>query len=202
MGSGVSTSSTVRVRKSIIIRAYNLRKADETIDEQFCIYAKRIDNKLMIRLEDIKACLKMEDGALWSSMVEIFQQCISVNSDAMDYRAFREFLEDGKIPSAPIVISMNRNETIPIPPEIRGEVNLGGVKDQYPPKNPTPVTSTTQIDDDLSDDILMSTDIDGKVTPSSIPHNTAIQQQLAGILVPAGQKMMNSMPGPGKRYYH
>jgi hypothetical protein len=94
MGSGVSTSSTVRVRKSIIIRAYNLRKADETIDEQFSIYAKRYDNKLMIKLEDIKACLKIEDGALWSSMVEIFQQCISVNLDGtvMDYRAFREFL--------------------------------------------------------------------------------------------------------------
>lgn len=202
MGSGVSTSSTVRVRKSIIIRAYNLRKADETIDEQFCIYANRIENKLVIKLEDIKACLKMEDGALWSSMVEIFQQCISVNSDAMDYRAFREFLEDGKIPSAPVVISMNRKESIPIPPDIREIVNLGGVKDQYPPKNPTPVTSTTQIDDDLSDDILMSTDIDGNVNPTFIPHNIAIQQQSAGILVPASQKMMNSMPGPGRRCHH
>jgi hypothetical protein len=200
MGSGVSTSSTVRVRKSIIIRAYNLRKADETIDEQFSIYAKRYDNKLMIKLEDIKACLKIEDGALWSSMVEIFQQCISVNLDgtAMDYRAFREFLEDGKIPSAPNrIITTDRNETIPIPPEIRENMTPKGVKDQYPPKNPTPGICKTQMNDDIDEDILMSVDIDGKVSPSYIAHSTAIQQELAGILVPAGHKMMH-MPGPGK----
>jgi hypothetical protein len=201
MGSGVSTSSTVRVRKSIIIRAYNLRKADETIDEQFSIYAKRYDNKLMIKLEDIKACLKIEDGALWSSMVEIFQQCISVNPDgtAMDYRAFKEFLEDGKIPSTPkAIITIDRNEIIPIPPEIGEKVTPEGVKDPYPPRNPTPGIYKTQTNDDnVDEDILMSTDMDGKVSPSYIAHSTAIQQELAGILVPAGHKMMHT-PGPGK----
>lgn len=39
MGSGVS--SLVRLRKALVIRAYNLRGADQTIEEQFDKYAFR-----------------------------------------------------------------------------------------------------------------------------------------------------------------
>ncbi len=37
MGSGVS--SMLRLRKTLVIRAYNLRGKDETVEEQFSKYA-------------------------------------------------------------------------------------------------------------------------------------------------------------------
>ena len=81
MGSGVSSSSTMRLRKAIVIRAYNLRKADETLDEQFRVYAKRDpsqDNKLTITLQDVKKCLHLDDEALWASVEELFHHCVGV----------------------------------------------------------------------------------------------------------------------------
>lgn len=80
MGSGVSSSSTVRLRKAIVIRAYNLRKSDETLDEQFRPYAKRDhSNKLTITLGDVKKCLQLDDGALWTSIEELFSHCMGIS---------------------------------------------------------------------------------------------------------------------------
>ena len=82
MGSGASTSSTMRLRKALIIRAYNLRKADETLDEQFREYARRdstLDNKLTITLLDVKNCLQLEDGTFWSSLEDLFRHCMGVS---------------------------------------------------------------------------------------------------------------------------
>jgi hypothetical protein len=79
MGSGVSSSSTMRLRKAIVIRAYNLRKSDVTLDEQFRPYARRDHlNKLTITLENVKKCLELDDGALWTSVKELFQHCMGV----------------------------------------------------------------------------------------------------------------------------
>ena len=79
MGSGVSSSSTMRLRKAIVIRAYNLRKSDVTLDEQFRPYAKRDHlNKLTITLENVKKCLELDDGALWTSVEELFEHCMGV----------------------------------------------------------------------------------------------------------------------------
>jgi hypothetical protein len=59
MGGGAS--SLTRLRKAIVIRAYNLRTADETVDDQFRRFAQRGgDNVLYISLEDIRRSLKME----------------------------------------------------------------------------------------------------------------------------------------------
>ena len=82
MGSGVSSSSTMRLRKAIIMRAYNLRKADETLDEQFRVYSKRDpsqDNKLTITLQDVKKCLQLDDEALWTSVEDLFHHCMGVS---------------------------------------------------------------------------------------------------------------------------
>lgn len=79
MGSGVSSSSTMRLRKAIVIRAYNLRKPDVTLDEQFRPYAEKGHlNKLTITLENVKKCLELDDGALWTSVEELFQHCMGV----------------------------------------------------------------------------------------------------------------------------
>ncbi len=65
MGSGAS--SLVRLRKAVLIRAYNLRKADETLEEQFRKYSFRsAEKQLCIAIADIKQCLCMEPGEyLW-----------------------------------------------------------------------------------------------------------------------------------------
>jgi hypothetical protein len=65
MGSGAS--SLVRLRKAILIRAYNLRKPDETLDDQFRKYSYRNgENQICISISDIKQCLCMEPGEyLW-----------------------------------------------------------------------------------------------------------------------------------------
>lgn len=59
MGGGASSFS--RLRKAIVIRAYNLRAADETVDDQFRRFAQRgSDSVMYISLEDIRRSLNME----------------------------------------------------------------------------------------------------------------------------------------------
>lgn len=60
MGSG--SSSLPRLRKALIIRAYNVRKEDETLDELFREYAHWKDNLLYISYNDIRKCLRIESG--------------------------------------------------------------------------------------------------------------------------------------------
>lgn len=58
MGAGAST--VARLRKTLIIRSYNLRKRNETADEQFRPYAMRKeDRQLYISIQDILRCLDM-----------------------------------------------------------------------------------------------------------------------------------------------
>lgn len=59
MGGGAS--SLIRLRKAIIIRSYNLRKPEETVDQQFRKFAVRgEDGILIISLHNIRNCLEME----------------------------------------------------------------------------------------------------------------------------------------------
>ena len=59
MGSGASSLN--RIRKAIVIRAYNLRKPDETWEDQFRRFATRdADGVLQISVRNIKSCLMME----------------------------------------------------------------------------------------------------------------------------------------------
>jgi hypothetical protein len=54
-------SSLSRLRKAVVIRAYNLRKPDETLDDQFRRFAVRdVDGVLYISFDNIKRCLLME----------------------------------------------------------------------------------------------------------------------------------------------
>lgn len=59
MGGGASTLS--RLRKAVVIRAYNLREPDQSLDQQFRPFAVRsIDGKLYITTQNIRSCLRME----------------------------------------------------------------------------------------------------------------------------------------------
>ena len=58
---GAGASSLGRLRKAIVIRSYNLRKPNETVDEQFRKFARRgEDNVLYITMDDVRKCLGME----------------------------------------------------------------------------------------------------------------------------------------------
>lgn len=61
MGGGASSVS--RLRKSLVIRAYNMRKRDDTFDDQFRKYAfKKEDGTHCISVKDIRLCLQLESG--------------------------------------------------------------------------------------------------------------------------------------------
>ena len=112
MGGGISASSVNRLRKTILIRAYNLRQKDETLDEQFRSHAKRSTGNTtsssssssgktsMLMLPDIQKVLQLEDGALWASIEELLCHCAGhqVRTDGIEYDVFINFLESGKIP--------------------------------------------------------------------------------------------------------
>lgn len=79
MGSGVS--SLARLRKAVLIRAYNLRSADETLIDQFMPYAYQKEGKgMFIAIYQIKKCLKM-DTPEYKWIEEVLQAIFTVPSD-------------------------------------------------------------------------------------------------------------------------
>lgn len=58
MGSGVSI---IRLRKALVIRAYNLRKPEESLDDQFekFTYTKVDDTSIMIKFINPKIMLSL-----------------------------------------------------------------------------------------------------------------------------------------------
>ena len=107
MGGGVSAPQVNRLRKTIVIRAHNQRKKDETLEEQFRRFAVRSttnNNKLFLSLTDVKKCLNLEDDgtALWSSIEELLCHCAGtdVKTQGIEYNSFISFLESGKLPLA------------------------------------------------------------------------------------------------------
>ena len=68
MGAGASAhttpSSLNRLRKALVMRSYNIRKSDETLDELFRPHAHRFSGGLCISIEAIKKTLS--ENAPWS----------------------------------------------------------------------------------------------------------------------------------------
>lgn len=97
MGQGISS---LRLRKAIVIRAYNLRSGDETLEEQFKSFAfpSGDDGRLHISLLDIKACLCFAEIS-WAD--EMIKRLIgdNVRQDVL-FSEFIEFLETGSCPIA------------------------------------------------------------------------------------------------------
>ena len=69
---GAGASSLMRLRKALVIRAYNSRKKEETLHEQFFPYAYRKNNILYISLDDVKRVLSLD--APWVD--ELFKRCV------------------------------------------------------------------------------------------------------------------------------
>ena len=96
MGVGVSS---LRLRKAVVLRAYNLRDGDQTLEEQFRKYAFRGDDgRLWIKLSDIKNGLSFTELS-WAD--DMMKRVLgdSVNSDLV-FSEFVEFLETGQEPSS------------------------------------------------------------------------------------------------------
>jgi hypothetical protein len=96
MGVGVSS---LRLRKAVVLRAYNLRDGDQTLEEQFRKYAFRGDDgRLWIKLSDIKNGLSFTELS-WAD--DMMKRVLgdSVNSDLV-FSEFVEFLETGQAPSS------------------------------------------------------------------------------------------------------
>ena len=95
MGVGVSS---LRLRKAVVLRAYNLRQGDETLEEQFRKYAFRgVDGRLYISLIEVKECLRFAE-LTWAD--EMLKRLMgeSVVSDLL-FADFVEFLETGRQPT-------------------------------------------------------------------------------------------------------
>ena len=96
MGAGISS---LRLRKAIVIRAYNLRKGNETLEEQFRSFAWRGDDGIMyISLLDIKSCLCFAEIS-WAD--DMIKRLIgdSARREVL-FAEFVDFLETGQAPSA------------------------------------------------------------------------------------------------------
>lgn len=129
MGSGVS--SLARLRKAVLIRAYNLRASDQTLIDQFMPFTYQKDGKgLYISIHQIKKCLKMESSdykwveevlqAVFTvpttppvQKVSLFSPTLSLNCpyshllkpSELYFYDFIQFLETGKAVSESILFS-------------------------------------------------------------------------------------------------
>jgi hypothetical protein len=78
MGAGASSFS--RLRKAVLIRAYNLRPSDQSLIDQFLPYTYQKEGKgLYIEISQIKKCLKM-DSAEYKWIEELLQTIFSAQS--------------------------------------------------------------------------------------------------------------------------
>jgi len=96
MGAGASTLA--RLRKAIVIRSYNLRQPNETVDEQFRKYAHRSSNNaLYITTEDVRRCLGMEAGE-YGWVDDLLKHSFGNQTADINYFDFIRFLESGRPP--------------------------------------------------------------------------------------------------------
>lgn len=156
MGGGISIS--FRLRKALLMRAYNVRSKDSvilTIEDQFRPYAfKSNDGKLEISLESIRKCLNLEDSANWvdNMLKEVLNQDNQLQT--LSFKAFIEFLETGKTikqfesENVNIIATSSSNSSLPSPPiSISGSENnirntsANNTTTSQPPQGPQPQES-------------------------------------------------------------
>jgi len=114
MGVGVSS---LRLRKALVIRAYNLREEDETLDEQFrklCFYSNQEEHssgsrdgsdsgsgkgELTLNLDDVKQYLGFGSGS--GSGSSTFDRLLggTLLGQRIPFKAFVDFLDTGSTPS-------------------------------------------------------------------------------------------------------
>ena len=174
MGGGVSAPSVNRLRKTIVIRAYNLRKKDETLDEQLRPFATRSTstNKLCLSLDNVKTCLQLEDGSLWTSIENLLVHCASpaLRSEGIDYDVFIAFLESGQIPLQRLSSSASAGNILIERVDIVGDVDAS-IKHKAGQSLPNPIPRSKVHRTDLRvDTITGDTHEDSAAVPLASPH--------------------------------
>ena len=123
MGVGVSS---LRLRKALVIRAYNLREEDETLDEQFrklCYYSNLEENgsgngsrdgrdsgsesgsgkgELTLNLDDVKEYLGFNSGSGSTTFDRLLGGTLL--GQRIPFKAFVDFLDTGSMPSMGLLI--------------------------------------------------------------------------------------------------
>jgi len=123
MGVGVSS---LRLRKTLVIRAYNLRDEDETLDEQFrklCFYTNQEEScsgggsgdgrdsiseggsgkgELTLNLDDVKEYLGFGKGSSSATFDRLLGG--TLQGQRIPFKAFVDFLETGSTPSMELPI--------------------------------------------------------------------------------------------------
>eukprot|EP00607_Mallomonas_marina_P006258 CAMPEP_0182439088 /NCGR_PEP_ID=MMETSP1167-20130531/86206_1 /TAXON_ID=2988 /ORGANISM="Mallomonas Sp, Strain CCMP3275" /LENGTH=413 /DNA_ID=CAMNT_0024632689 /DNA_START=93 /DNA_END=1334 /DNA_ORIENTATION=- len=125
---GAGASSLMRLRKTLVLRAYNTRKNDETLEEQFRRYTYKKDSISYISLGDVKTALSLD--APWVD--DLFRRCIGETVEELEFQDFMLFMDTGKPPrtgrGAGSEPKMSHSRSVPgygDPPEGRGS-GLGG----------------------------------------------------------------------------
>jgi hypothetical protein len=93
MGGGASSLS--RLRKVLLIRAYNSRPKDQTVSEQFSQYRRLNEQgQAVLTREDIKTAVGLT--APWFD--ELLQRYAADSMNEVHFESFVEFLETGQMP--------------------------------------------------------------------------------------------------------
>lgn len=158
---GAGASSLIRLRKALVLRAYNLRSSQQTLEEQFRPIAFRENGVLYIALADVSKFLSVD--APW--LEDLFVQIMDSGSKdkRMKFREFIEFLETGKVaqvevitpgiengngdPTTSTIKSLSYSNSMtgfPVHERQRNESEEGQAGTKAPPLPPsdTPVSST------------------------------------------------------------
>lgn len=99
MGAGASShtspSALNRLRKALVMRAYNIRQSDETLGELFRPHAYRSSNVFYISVSAVKKTLA--EDAPWVDL--LFEQVVGHEVGDLEFNSFIHFLETGHTPS-------------------------------------------------------------------------------------------------------
>jgi len=130
MGGG--SSSLLRCRKIIVIRAYNARRPEETLSEQFEKLSK-IDGsgRKVLAVQDIKVAISLDQSWFDDLIVRICSGNDTLGE--VDFASFIEFLDSGSVPIISAGVEPKK------PPAARGALSsLNGqqVENVQPPPGP------------------------------------------------------------------
>lgn len=127
MGAGASSSNS-RLRKALILRAYNARENGDTLEDQFKKYTYKKGSKTLISIEKVKSSLSMD--APWVD--ELFRKSLGSETADIEFDTFLGFLQTGYsgngesmksstaqpglVPVQPPPVQLNKKQMPPVPP--------------------------------------------------------------------------------------
>ena len=106
--------SSLRLRKALVLRSYNLRNDDQTMEEQFAHLCDEEDGQIYISIDSIKNYLNFDEGSSEGSYNRLLSGT-GLTGKRVAYSDFIEFLETGR---AGEQLSPSRNRPLPLLPSL------------------------------------------------------------------------------------